>query len=563
MGHGWELIFDLLIALTGALVLGLIAERIKVNAVIGYLLAGAILGPGGLKLIQQGDEVGLIAEIGVALLLFTIGLEFSWKRLSRLGVGSLLGGTGAILGATIVVAGVSIAFGQSWQAGIVLGAVASLSSTAIVLRILRGNNSLDTTHGKTALGILLLQDVAVVPLLLLVTFLSSGSNNVAEQIGQATWNSLILVATLVAFTSLVIPRLLNDKLVARNRELPILLAIVTCVGATSAAHELGLSPSLGAFFAGMLLADRQFADQMRADVLPLRTLFVTVFFVSIGLLADLTWLWRNLPVVLLLAIAVICLNAFATYLALRTFRIGIIDAIATAIAVAQVGEFSFVLLNIGASGGLIKQDVFQLVISVILVTLVATPALTGNALVIARKIAKIVFPARQLAKDEREVRKHEVSGHILLIGYGEAGQAAGIHLVQNGLKVLVLDSAHKYIKLAETEGMKGLVGDATQAEILETSHIHGAKAVVIAVSDHNIARMVASQCKTVSPETPIVARSRYHVFKDELDIAGADFVIDEENTVGDLLATTVLKLVNEPGDQSGRKFEWDSTDSYS
>ena len=133
MGHGWELIFDLLIALTGALVLGLIAERIKVNAVIGYLLAGAILGPGGLKLIQQGDEVGLIAEIGVALLLFTIGLEFSWKRLSRLGVGSLLGGTGAILGATIVVAGISIGFGQSWQAGIVLGAVASLSSTAIVL----------------------------------------------------------------------------------------------------------------------------------------------------------------------------------------------------------------------------------------------------------------------------------------------------------------------------------------------------------------------------------------------------------------------------------------------
>ena len=564
MYGGWELILDLLIALSGALLLGLVAERFRVNAIIGYLVAGALIGPGGFGLVQKAEVVDVIAEIGVALLLFTIGLEFSFGRLKRMGIGALLGGIASILATGAILTGAALAFGVAWQAAVVIGAACCLSSTAIVLRVLRTNNDLDTTHGKSALGVLLLQDIAMVPLVLLVTFLSSGSGDIVGELGKAAWNTIILVIGLIIFTSQLVPRLLHERIVAKNRELPIILAVVTCVGATYAAHELKISPALGAFFAGMLLAESKFADQMRVDVLPLRTLFVTVFFVSVGLLADLQWLTRHLPLVIGVTLAVMLLKTVATYLALRPFQKGIIEVLATSLAISQVGEFSFVLLGIGRTNGLIEENVFQLIISVILLALIITPFLTGNALKAARRIAKIIFPARQVAASERELKAEGMRDHIIIVGYGEAGQATCQALSTFPGEHVVLDVDPKYIRLAESYGLKGIIGDATNHELLETARIHEAKVVMVTVSDHNIARTVVSQCKSIAPGVPVVVRSRYHIYRDELDVVGADYVIDEEMLVGDKLGKTLTEIIGADDDAFNTDaFRWDSPEKYS
>ncbi|MCB0827004.1 MAG: cation:proton antiporter [Armatimonadetes bacterium] len=543
MQGAWPLILDLLIALSGALLLGLLAERLRINSIIGYLIAGAVAGPSVLGLIEQGEAVSAIAEVGVALLLFTIGLEFSWKRLIKMGRTGLLGGVVTITVTLLVVLATCLAFGMSIQAAVVLGAAASLSSTAIVLRVMRQRNDLDTTHGRHALALLLMQDIAVVPLVLIVTFVSQGGSDVWSQVGVAVVKTVALVVGLVIFVSQVVPRLLDERIVARNRELPIILAIVTCVGATWAAHELKISPALGAFFAGILLAESKFSAQMRADVLPLRTLFVTLFFVSVGLTADLPWMGQNIVLVLAVSAGIMTLKTLATYFSLRPFTNGVIEVLAAALAVSQIGEFSFVLLNIGRESTVINDEIFQLFISVTMVTLLMTPLLTGRATKTARYLAIRFIPNRKLATEEKEAHPDPIKDHVIIIGYGEAGQATCESLTESGTKRLVIDLSPKVIHRAEQNGLTGLIGDATSAEILEHAHIQAAKAVLVAMSDHNISRMVVGQAKSLAPHVPVVVRSRYQVHAGELDMIGGDHVVDEEGLVGEKLASKILEIV--------------------
>ncbi|QYK53335.1 MAG: cation:proton antiporter [Fimbriimonadaceae bacterium] len=563
MNTGWGMILDLLIALSAALLLGLIFERLKISSIIGYLLAGAAVGQGGFGLVQENEQVKVIAEIGVALLLFTIGLEFSWRSLKRLGSGILFGGAAMVLACVIVFTGVGAAFGLSLQAAFVLGAAGSLSSTAVVMRVLRNRNDLDSVHGKTALGVLLIQDIAVVPLVLAVTFVASGSNRIAQEVTQAIMGAIFLVVVLIIFVSQVVPRLLHEKVVAQNRELPIILAVVTCVGATWAAHELKLSPALGAFFAGMLLADSKFSDQMRSDMLPLRTLFVTIFFVSVGLLADLTWMAMHLHWVLGATIVVLLVKAVATYFALRPFVRGIIEVMATAITLSQIGEFSFVLLSIGEQGGLLTKDVFQLVISTTLVTLVVTPFTVAHALPFARSIAKRIFPARKLARSEREARPNVMSGHLVIIGYGEAGQAACSVIASVDWPKLVIDLDPKLVRLAESCGHRAIIGDASSIELLEIAGVPTAKAVIVTISDHTACRMAVSMCKQLAPQVPVISRSRYHIYAEELDMVGADQVVDEEMLVGRRVGKKAVDLLHlEERATPTEQLKWDSDQPY-
>lgn len=560
--EGWGLIYDLLVALSAALVVGLIFEKLKLSAITGYLLAGALVGAGGFGLLQRPDEVDVIAEIGVALLLFTIGLEFSFRSLIRLGAGVLSGGAIMVLACTAVLTGVGVAFGLEWQAAFIIGAAGSLSSTAIVMRVLRQQNELDSVHGKSCLGVLLVQDIAVVPLVLGVGFVASGSGEIGKELGRALWGVAILVLVLVVFVSQVVPRLLDEKIVAKNRELPIILAVVTCVGATWAAHELKISPALGAFFAGMLLADSKFNEQMRADVLPLRTLFVTIFFVSIGLLADLRWMADNILMVLASTLMVVSVKTVATYLAMRPFVRGIIEALAVAVALSQVGEFSFVLLTIGRDSGVLSSDLFQLVISTIMLTLLVAPVMVSKCLSIGRFLAKRLVPARKLARSEREAHPKTIRGHILIIGYGEAGQATCEALTGLEWPRMVIELDPRLARLAEANGNTAVIGDATSTEFLhEVAHVDQAKVVLVTVSDHLVCRRVVSLVKSQAPQVPLISRSRYHVYSLELDMVGADEVVDEEMLVGKRMGERVQKLFGE-NSQHKDKFKWDSDTPY-
>ena len=306
----WSVLFDVLILLLTALVLGVVCERLRQSPILGYLAAGTLLGPNALQYISSASEVSALAELGVALLLFTIGLEFSWHRLRRLGAAALGGGTAQVIVTMGLGTATALFFGMSWRTALAIGAIVALSSTTVVLRLLVSRAEIESIHGRHALGILLIQDVAVVPLVLLMTVL--GGQGSLQQVGLDVFKTLlwagVLVFVLYLLFNRVVPRVLHLASLQRNRDLPILLAIVTGLGSAWGSHELGLSPALGAFVAGMLLAESPFATQIRADVASIRTLLVTLFFSSIGMLGDPVWFIGHLPAVLALVVVIVAGN---------------------------------------------------------------------------------------------------------------------------------------------------------------------------------------------------------------------------------------------------------------
>lgn len=546
MGDGWGLLFELLVALSAALVFGVIFEKLKQSAVVGYLLAGILVGPSVAGLVKSGQTITQLAEIGVALLLFTVGLEFSWRRLLKMGRLALVGGTLQVLVTLGIAFVVSLGFRLDWKTGLVIGAAVSLSSTAVILRILSDQSDVDSVHGKATIGVLLTQDVLVVPLVLMVTFLGTGSGEkgVLATLGETAAKATIFAIVLGLTASLLLPRILSIRTMARNRELPILVAISSCIGATWAAHAAGLSPALGAFMAGILLADTRFSEQMRADVLPFKTLFLTLFFASIGMLADAKWIFQNWPQVLTVATLIVVGKSILTFCCIRPFMPSVIGALAASLMLAQVGEFSFVLSRIALENGLIEQELMQLLLSSSILTLLVTPYLVKLGPRWARRIAKYLVPARRLASQEIEShRAAGLKGHVILVGYGDSGQAAARELADaDGVQVFVLEIDDRLVGLACEHGHKAQLGDASQASILDHVRIGDACAIIVAVPDINQCRLILSQARAIAPHVPLVARARYALHRDELDMGGATVVIDEETTTGIHLGRAALKL---------------------
>ena len=372
----WSALGDILSILIVALLLGVLAERLKQNALLGYLLSGVLLGPSGLGLVRQVEEVRQLAEVGVALLLFTIGLEFSLRRLRELGAVASLGGSAQILGTGVVFALLALALHRPFAEAVIIGAALSVSSTAVVLRVLVDRSELDSLHGRNALGILLAQDLAIVPLVLLISAVAEGVDAAAAiaRLGMRVGFVFLLVIVIYVASERLVPPLLGLASARNNRELPVILAVAVCLGATWASHALGLSPTLGAFVAGVLLAESPFAEQIRADVGPLRAVFVTMFFASAGMLADLPQ-GRGLLLVLLAAAVIMIVKALVVGAVIRSFRQPPRVAFATGLSLAQIGEFSFVLLQVGFDAGAVAPETFQILLSASVLTLLVTPYL--------------------------------------------------------------------------------------------------------------------------------------------------------------------------------------------
>ncbi len=382
----WTALLDVLILLLAAMLLGGLCERFKQSAVLGYLLAGTLVGPNALDLLPGHQAIASIAELGVALLLFTIALEFSWSRLRRIGPIALGGGTLQVLLTGSIAAGVCVMLDLGGAASVAIGAMIALSSTACVLRLLVSRAEIDSVYGRNALGILLLQDIAVVPLVILVTMLGRGgsANEIGWEMGRTLAVAAALVAALYLLLNYLVPLFLGAKEAARNRELPILLAIVTALGTAWASHRLGLSPALGAFIAGILLSESPFATQIRADISPLRTLFVTLFFSSIGMLGNPAWALDNWALISTVMVAIVLGKAAVLGGVAFLFRCSPGHALATGICLAQVGEFSFVLAEVARREQVIDNDLFELMVTVTIGTLFLTPYLIAAAPKVAR-----------------------------------------------------------------------------------------------------------------------------------------------------------------------------------
>lgn len=543
----WTALLDVLILLLAAMLMGALCERLKQSAILGYLLAGTLLGPNALDWMPNHTAVATIAELGVALLLFTIGLEFSWRRLRSIGSIALGGGTVQVLLTSALAAGVCLSLGLGGRASFALGTMIALSSTACVLRLLMNRAEIDGVHGRNALGILLLQDIAVVPFVLVVTALGGeGQGSVAQigwELGRAAGVAFLLVAALFVALHYLVPLLLGAKEAARNRDLPILLAIITVVGAAWASHKLGLSPALGAFIAGLILAESPFATQIRSDVASVRTLFVTLFFSSIGMLSNPAWVLEHWTTVAAVVAAIVFGKAIVISGVARLFRSSPGHAVATGICLAQVGEFSIVLAEVARHGQLIDVALFDLIVAATIGTLFLTPYLVALAPHLARVVGRISgqAPRALLLSDETASQSDaEWKNHIVIVGFGPAGQRIAATLMRQHKSLLVVVELNtKSADVARTYGLRTYIGDATRAEVLEHVRVTSARAVAVTLPDPAAARQVIEQVHSLSPETLVVARARYHVYRWELLFAGAQIVVDEEDQVGLRMASAV------------------------
>ena len=565
----WSVLLDILVLLAAALVLGTIAERLGQSVIVGYLIAGTLVGRNVLGWIstQGEDELLNIAEMGVALLLFAIGLEFSPRRLLTLGNIVLKTGPLQVVLTAVIGFAVSIACDLDGQEALVVGMMVAMSSTACVLRLLTDRAEIDSQHGRTALGVLLVQDVAVVPMMLLVSIMATGGDwgLIVGKLALALILAALLCGLFYVLFNVVAPRLMLLPTWRKNRDLPVLLAVTMATGSAWAAHAVGLSPAMGAFAAGVLLAMSPFATQIRADTRPLTTLMVTLFFASIGMFGDPEWLLAHWPLVIGIVLAIVVGKSLIIALLARTFGQPWRDAIASGLCLAQVGEFSFLLAIIAHSDAvgtpLIDETTFHAMVSATILTLLCTPYLVGGAPWVGARCERLMMRWRHLLRpagrtpiDHRATAPEEVSSGnsadsdlIVIVGFGPAGQRVAEGLMASHQQQMVaIDLAPDNIEIARRYGLKAHLGDATQREILERAGIYKARVFVVTVPDPTTTRHLIQLVRDLAPDVFIVARCRYHVLRWELLGAGAHEVVDEEDQLGRRLAAQVRKHVGTP-----------------
>jgi monovalent cation:H+ antiporter-2, CPA2 family len=537
----WPLLIKLFLLLCAAYTAGILAQAFRQSAIVGYLLAGSIVG----TLIFDYDTVASVAELGVALLLFSIGLEFSFQHLKSLGKDLLSGGALQVLMTLVIVTALVRFFIPTAQA-VVIGAAFAASSTAIVLRVLIDNAQMDSSRGRMSLGILLIQDLAVVPLVLLVSLLGEASTlaSVALRIGKviAAAGGLVLVFYLMFYFA--IPWLLRREGLFANRELTILLTILSAMGAIGGAHMVGLSPALGAFLAGMLLAESPFATQIRSDIDAIRTLFVVLFFTSIGMLLDLGWLATHLYLVFPAVLIVFVIKVIIIYFIFKMLRVDNQVALSTGITLGQVGEFAFVLVTAGRDGGIIGPDLFTGVVSITMLSMFLAPYMVGYAETLAEKIvawltAEHAAPGTALQEEPAPCKK------ALIVGFGPAGKKVANSLKSAGVVPEIIDLNPTAIESAAKEGVVIYLGDATKVDVLEHAGIRDATVVVVTVPDSRAAAGTIRMVRTLMPQVTIIARGRYHRHNALLEEAGASLIVDEEQIVGEGLATATAEHLSE------------------
>lgn len=528
----WRILGDIVTLLAACLLLGGIASRLKLSPLVGYLLAGMLLGgPGSVRLVESEPQIEGIAELGVALLLFSLGLEFSLERLKQLGAKPLLGGGLQVVVTMLVGWLCAWPFAASGREALAFGVMISLSSTAIVLRMLMERAELDMPHGRNSLAVLLTQDIAVVPLAIIMTLLAGGGGaaGVLLQVGKLSATVLGLVVGLAIINFLAV-KALGTLTLLRNRELTMIFAVVTGLGATWAAHAAGISPALGAFVAGMLLGASQFATQIRADISSLRVVLLTLFFGSAGMVADPIWILKNWYIVAGVTALLIVGKTAIVLVIFRQLGHTARVAAATGLCLSQIGEFAFVLGAIGKTNKVVSDEMYSLVVSVTIVSFFLSAWLVPAAPKFGNWVARRL---REGPGDSSALDDEAESPDVVIIGFGPAGQVAALPIVDLGEKVMVLDLNREGIRQAQRLGFRGEIGDATQNDVLEHIHLAQVKAVVITVPHHQSALTILAHVRQNAPHAHVIVRSRYQLHADELSRAGAHAVIGDEQEVGE------------------------------
>jgi CPA2 family monovalent cation:H+ antiporter-2 len=537
---------DVLIVFSVAVIVVAILRRLHVPTIAGFILSGIVIGPWGLGLVTDLDEVHILTEVGIALLLFGIGLEMPLSRVKQLWKFILVGG-GLQMGLTAT-AGTLIAmsFQVPVPSAILLGLILAVSSTAIVLRALSGRGETDAPHGRFAFSVLIFQDLCVVPVLLAIPILSSMGSGSESALGVALWSmvkTLGSLAVILAIAWLVAPRLLEWIARSRQRELFVLTVLVISLGIAYLISSLGISLALGAFLAGLVVSDSGYRHQALTELIPLREVLTSLFFISVGMLLNLDWLGAHAALVAAIVAAVLVAKPLIVFVVANILRLPPRVSAQSALTLAQVGEFGFVIMYAAKGTGLMNVDMELALTSTAVITMIVTPGILAVAPRLSAGVARLPgldrlhgVPQASDCPDDESVLEE----HVVIAGYGVAGQELARALHDHQIPYVIVDLNADNVRAASALGQSIYFGDVTSPEVLRYLRASSASEVVLAINDPGASERAMRSVRSVAPNTHLTVRTRYLLDIPGLTDAGADDIVTAEVEAAVELAARVL-----------------------
>ena len=545
------LLWELLVIFALSIAVVFLFQKLRLPVIVGFLATGVIFGPHGIGFIRRSDDVEMMAEIGVVLLLFTVGIEFSISRISRMRREILAGGALQVFGTALLAFLASLPFHLRWTESMILGFLLAFSSTAIVLRVFAERGELLTPPARASLGILVFQDLCVVPVMMLIPFLSDWGRATPLKLLQVLGVSLLTVGSILVAARFAIPPFLRLVVGTRSREVFLIAVILVVLGTAFASSLAGLSLALGAFIAGLVVSESEYGLQVLSDILPFRDSLNCLFFVSIGMLMDIRFFAQNLW-----ALSIFLLLVLGVKFLIVTPVVGFLGyplrvATQTGVALAQVGEFSFVLALGARDFGLLSEGVYKTFLTVSVLSMILSPFMIRASAHVGQRLERIpdlrrFFPARPGNTPEGEIYSAEARP-VLIVGFGLNGRNLAQVLRRMEIPYRILELNAEKVKSAGREGEPIVYGDSTSREVLRKIGIRAARALVVAISDAAGTQRTIQTARALAPNLPILVRTQYVTEIDELYKLGADEVIPEEFEASVEVCNRVLRRVGIPG----------------
>ncbi|MCE5361010.1 monovalent cation:proton antiporter-2 (CPA2) family protein [Candidatus Igneacidithiobacillus taiwanensis] len=537
-------LLTIVVLLAAAVLLVALARTIRLPPIISYLMVGILLGPHALALVPDEERMRHLAEFGVVFLMFSIGLEFSlaqFMRMRRLVFGL---GTAQVLLTAFAFLAVALLIPLPWRTGVTLGGILALSSTAMVVRALAERLETQSRHGRIAISILLFQDLAVIPLLILIPALAGSTANLPHDLAIASGKGAVAVLILLLLGRPLINPWFGWVAARKSNELFMLNLLLVTLALAWVTEAAGLSLALGAFIAGMLLAETAYRYQVEADIASFRDILLGLFFVTIGMMVNVPVLLAYLPWVLFVLLLIFVLKGVIVWAVCRFagFETGV--AIRSAIVLAQAGEFGFVLISLAAQKNLVPSNVLQPVLGAMLLSMLLAPLLVQHNGRIARFFAPGYKKQRQQNLDM--VREQDLREQVIICGYGRVGQSIARVLDDEGVPYLALDLDPTRVRQAQAAGESIFYGDAGRRDLLEAAGIAHARAIVITYGNSKQSIRVLAAAKELRPQIPAIVRAHDDSQMEALEAAGADAVIPEVTEGALMLASQTLLQIGFP-----------------
>jgi CPA2 family monovalent cation:H+ antiporter-2 len=554
---------SVLVLLASAVVAVALCRRLRLPPVIGYLATGLALGPHALAIAANPEETRHLAEFGIVFLMFSIGLEFSLGKLStmrRLVFG--LGGAQVLATAAIAVCA-ALAFDVGWQAGVALGAVAAMSSTAIVSKLFSERGELDSAHGRQVIAVLLFQDLAVVPLLVVIPALAQPAGGLGVAVAAAVGKAVAALALVVLVGPRVMRAWLGFAAGLRSNEIFVLNVVLIILLLAYLTGLAGLSLVLGAFLAGMLIAETEYRFQVEEDIKPFRDVLLGLFFVTVGMLLDLRLVAAQPGLVAVLFVALVAGKAAVVAIVSKAFGTPTGTALRVALALGQAGEFGFVLLALAFNASVVAPALMQPLLAAMILSMLAAPFLIGASDAIVLRVSRSEWMLRSLEVHRVAAQSMDAERHVIVLGYGRNGQRLTRLLDAEGVRHIALDLDPDRVREAALAGERVVFADSSRREALVAAGIARAAAVVVTFADVNTALRVLAHIHALNPAVPVIVRAR-----DEPDIvrltqAGATEVVPEAFESGVMLASHTLVVVGVPFSRVMRRVSQVRDEQYS